>query len=396
MNDELKLQDDERQGLPSASEMHRIMACPGYWQAKRNWPKRQDIATPAATMGDRIHEAMEYIVDGQAIELTLTEREEWITDKCAMLKAQIEAEFFGPGKIDRHHVEERRWVTSSATGKRVASAKSDYIGSTPDGWWLILDYKSGPKEVAAADANWQIATAALTILNDQELMRQRPMKGVFGAIIQPLVTLQPKLVKFSVEDLTALHLQMSKQFRVIDLPDQPRIPGPHCAYCPVSHACFEAQATGVILTKRFAALGHMTPLQLVELRKLIPSIRSCCDDVTDFIKQKLEFDPESVPGLELREESSGHMVANKTEFLKALMPTITKEEFWPMLTVPVAEIRNLWIDRSVAASGGQLTKKVALIAWNERFVPLMQEKPKRKVIREKKNEPPSIAAKATA
>lgn len=371
---------DEREGLPSASEMHRIMACGGYLEAKRTWPRVEEPDSAIAQSGDKIHESMEYLIDGKSIEMSMTEREEYITDRCNALQIAITAEFIGNAEGVKRWAEKRWFMHNNQ--RKVASARMDLVQKNPDGVLLVLDYKTGPKAVPPAADNWQIATGAVCAFEDAEVGCDPKVTKIFGAIIQPLVTSQPRVVEMSPQQLLGIRHQIIRRLEQVKLDGQPRQAGSHCEYCPVRGACPEAQYCGVIIAKKHHDLGYLSPPQLVELNKLVPMIRKRCDDVQDYIKAILGAKPDAIPGLCLVQHGSGHTVERKMDFIKAVDPYLTKQKVATMMEVPIGETRDAFMDAWIEKNGG--TKKAARAVWDDLVVPTMTEKPKRTLIQEVK------------
>jgi len=377
---------DEREGLPSGSEMHRIMACDGYLEAKATWPPMERIDDGSAASGVKIHEAMEYIIDGKQVEMTMTEREEYITDRCNQLQQAISATYLGQGEVQGW--KERRWFMTNAAGAKVASTKPDLVQRTAEGVMLITDYKTGPIAVAQAADNWQLATAAACANEDAEVFFG--IKKIFGVIIQPLVTLQPKVVEMTPQQVVAIRTQIQRRLEQLKIKGQVRRAGSHCSWCPVAHACPEAQFVGAIIAKKFNDLGYLSPPQLVELIKIVPYIRKRCDDVSDYIKAILTAKPDAIPGLELQEVGSGHDVPDVRKFIGAVAPHLDKNQVASMLEVPVSKARKAYMDAVQKATG--CNQKEARAVWDDRVVQSMVERPKRILIKESKPEPKQVTA----
>lgn len=385
--------DKERGGLPGCSELHRIMACPGYLHAKSTWPKPKELpakpgASDAKSDGSKMHEAlevMEYIIDGQSIEMTLTAAQQWVVEQSASVVQRITAEVFAGEKPGTMMVEQR--MTMKDKGEALLSGKADKMVANSKWDWIIFDYKTGGKPVPQATDNWQVHGLGLCL---ESWIGEQPNiqlgGAIYGAIVQPLVSLFPTVVKITPEAARAVKRQIVDAIRRAKVTGQPRIPGEHCTYCPVAGQCFEAQSTGVIVQKRFTSLASLSPAQLFELYKLVPEIEKRCEEVRQHVKRMLFEQEGSIPGLELVEQGGGHEVEDKISFLKAIMPTVTKEEFTNSLNTPVAKLRDLWVER--AAEKQQCTKAVALKMWNDQVGPTLVPKPKRLIVREAKDGKP--------
>ena len=377
--------EQEQKGLPSASEMHRVVSCPGYLPAKRSWQRRPESGDAVTKVGQDIHDILAnedlfFNVDGDPIEFdNLNLRSQWITRKCAEILAGLKAEFIGnPVKT----WVENRWFMYAAKAdpnKPIATAKPDVVMVNGSKTWLILDYKTGPKPVPDASANWQIAAAAACIAGDDPLIQQFDMDVVYGVIIQPLVTLKPKVVSLRVQDVFDLRSQIMRSVRLTETPHQPRIPGTHCDYCPISHLCLETQSMLPILQKRSNKLQHLTPQQLFLLHGMIGPVRKRCDEVSAYIKSQLEAYADAIPGLSLEKQSSGHEVSNISATLGAVQPVLSKPDFWGAAKISTAKLRDDWTRKF--AEQKNITIKAAEAAWKDQVLPTLTPKDPRVLIK---------------
>lgn len=376
--------DKEREGLPGCSELHRVMACPGYLTAKARFPKTQAVVKKETKSGTEIHEAlemMEYIIDGAPVEMSLTAAQQWVTDQSASIVARITTELFAGEKPQKMLIEQRMFMTQS--GEKVLAGKPDKCSANSKWDWLIVDYKTGPKPYPAASDNWQIHGNVLCLESHIGKTEDLQLGGaIYGAVIQPLVSLLPQIVKITPEAARAVKRQIVDALVRSKQPGQPRIPGEHCAYCPVVSRCFEAQSTGMIMEKKFTDVTSLSVAQLAALQKILPQIEARCQEVREHIKAMLWQDGNAIPGLELIEQGNGFVVEDKIGFLKAIMPVVSKQEFTDALKVPVTQIKEAWIDK-IVKSGATDTKKNAEAMWNDQVGPYLVPRPKKLIIKRK-------------
>jgi hypothetical protein len=211
---------DERQGLPSASSIHRLAACPGSWRLEKGQP---DTVSAESESGTRIHAWLA----GEDVSLTPEESE--LAEACVSQAERI-IDCWSEGMIYDTHHERRLWLEVSP-GIRVMSGQADLI-AVAGRRGIILDYKTGRGEVQDPTDNLQLrALAVLASLN-------LSLTEITVAIIQPLATSAPKLCKYTVQDLSFAHLELLRLIVESQKPDAPLIPGDRqCKYCKATLIC---------------------------------------------------------------------------------------------------------------------------------------------------------------
>lgn len=143
--------DDPRLGLPSASSFDRRVHCPGSLHAE-------------AAMGD-VEQVAQVAVDGSAIAAAIAAddlselgiKQEDVAAKLADMNKQALEDWkkdFGVTECEVYR-EQRFWVMDGKN--RAASCQVDFAAISKDGRFaLLVDDKSGFKEVVRASANWQL------------------------------------------------------------------------------------------------------------------------------------------------------------------------------------------------------------------------------------------------
>jgi hypothetical protein len=229
-------ESDPRQGLPSASSLHRLVNCPGSFRAAK-----QAIAagmTPPddsddAASGTRIHRWLE--TESEQDWAALSYDEQRTATLCQGQAQWLIADFSKRhGWADRD-IREKRFaitafgVTGDISGPLpwIGSGQADRIVQS-GGHMLILDYKTGRGDVTPADANDQLRGLAPLVSH------LRP-ESVEVAIVAPL-TGQPTTAVFSRHALKTTRDWLVHQW--INAPDATETKaGPWCQYCPARLAC---------------------------------------------------------------------------------------------------------------------------------------------------------------
>jgi CRISPR/Cas system-associated exonuclease Cas4 (RecB family) len=215
---------DERQGLPSASGIHRIAACPGSWRLEKGQP---DTTSAESESGTRIHAWLA----GEAKFDTLTEEEKEIGQLCETVAARVVGRWerdVSDSLPSAQIREKRNWFVVDEV--RVMSGQADLIVLN-GGHALILDYKTGRGEVEDPSMNLQLRTLAVLVDQDE-------LESVTVGIIQPLATSEPKLCRYDRAALAIARQEILSILSIARNPDAPLIPGERqCKYCRAALVC---------------------------------------------------------------------------------------------------------------------------------------------------------------
>jgi hypothetical protein len=229
-------ESDPRQGLPSASGLHRLVNCPGSFRAAK-----EAIAagmTPPddseeAVSGTRIHKWLE--TESGEDWAALSYDEQRTATLCQSQAKWLIADFSKRrGWADRDIRESRFAITAfGVTGDIsgplpwIGSGQSDRIVQSGD-HMLILDYKTGRGDVTPADANDQLRGLAPLVSHF------RP-ESVEVAIIAPL-TGQPTTAAFDRDALKAAKAWLVQTW--LNAPEATETAaGDWCQYCTARLAC---------------------------------------------------------------------------------------------------------------------------------------------------------------
>ena len=338
---------DPRKGLPSCSELGRLMACPGSFFARKNWKHAKDTPNPIRESGTKVEEVIECEIDGAPHSFTLTEAERWIVDKCIEMKDRINAELFGEvAAITHRFTKERMWLTDN--GEALMSGEADVIECDAKGSWLIVDNKRGYRPVPVATRNWQLTGYILCLIeNHPKLEGSVPdLTRVFGAILQPLISLNPVKVEIGSEQAMQLRRQVVNQLRLaMFTDDQPRYPGPHCYYCPVSHVCPEASSTVAVWAKPLDVVRSLTDAQLADMKPKMEMAARFIEQFNSYFKERVAV--KAVPGYEIKTRKSGFEISDPMEVFQAAKgltspPLIDAAAFRTVLDVSMPALKKLW------------------------------------------------------
>lgn len=221
----------ERGDLPSASALHRLIACPGSWRAEQRIPEPPQSAD--AARGTALHKHMELgtFPDDPADLAAVT----W----CREQEQQLVTAYLGTGAAIVAR-ERRLWCSESASDTPLFSGQADVIyASADEKRFLIIDYKFGRGEVTPAESNAQLAAlAVLLAASIGPIIDTGEVGTIYAAILQPAVGGSPRVTKYSDIQLGYAYKTLEENIlaaREEDAPLRPRIAA--CRYCRAAAVC---------------------------------------------------------------------------------------------------------------------------------------------------------------
>lgn len=290
-------QGDVREGLPSASMIDRLYACPGSHRMCEGVVEFRDPKLDAwAQFGERVHLWMQFgsFIDLSPEELNVAERcREDLIDLITAMSRLSFAE-----STQRDVIQERRFWLVDANGRKRMSGQVDYAEVIAE-TGFVADFKSGRGQYDDAPANLQLRANGVLLW----LSVGRNLEKVHVALIQPLVG-KPTIATYSESDLEKSEKQLYQILDAAEAEDAPLVAGDHCKYCPAKIKCPEARRViGIVAgidSKNLPASGaELTQLLdiCVAAEPIIKAIKSHC-------KQAIRLDPASVPGWTLGKPGS--------------------------------------------------------------------------------------------
>ena len=266
---------DVREGRPSASNLDRLVHCPGSLAAERGMP---ELPTQAVTEeGSAIHAALE---TGDDTKLEMTERE--IKSRLIEIEDTALGEWmsqFDSGLHAETHHEKRLWIRNRATLDKVASAQLDIFHVLAN-QALVIDTKTGFADATPSERNWQLKTQAVALWQAYPAVER-----VRVAIAHVRLTSKFDACEYSLDDLRHAEREVLHAVWRTEQPDAPRVPGSHCRYCRAQGVCRE-MATWALVASHADAMpvadelgvalhvGKMTPGELayVHSRKRLANV----------------------------------------------------------------------------------------------------------------------------
>jgi hypothetical protein len=305
--------DEERGGLPSASEWDRLLACRASYLLSRKADALGQVAhqrSPAADLGTKKHLAN---IEGPE-SLSETEREDWET-------VQRKREEFIKGWLGNSQEpfssvkEERLWLRRGL--RPLLTGKPDEVPRVGNRA-AVLDHKFGSYRVADPVDNVQLSIYALLVSREDEAIKE-----VTVQILSPHFDFQP--FTYTRAELDRLHQGVLVVLNSLADPGTPT-PGGHCAFCPARLICPAARTEA-----QNAALAKVIELPVGEgAAQLLAQIRraqALFKEIESFYKRLLEREPGAVPGWILEPGAVRRSIDDPVAALERLIETFSVSEF---------------------------------------------------------------------
>lgn len=228
---------DPRQGLPSASGLHRLVNCPGSYRMERDAIARNMTppdGSDEAASGTRIHRWLETESDEDWQALSYAEQQ--TASMCHSQAQRLLADFEKRHGVVTWMGREKRLainafgivLDAASSLNRIGSGQADLIAQAGDNL-IVLDYKTGRGDVTPADANDQLRGLAALCSHINH------SGSITVAIVAPLAG-QPTIAVFDRDALKAAKAWLVQTW--LNAPHATETAaGDWCQYCPARLIC---------------------------------------------------------------------------------------------------------------------------------------------------------------
>lgn len=352
---------DARGGWTSASNALADSYCPGRHLAQRAMPEGGESVY--AESGRKVHAALAKLETGDnhanrplREALTLEERETY--DACIVLQNRLIRQYFGETiPPDYQQMREQRYWTQFTAGDQTLqhSGAADLVCKAGKRL-LIVDYKTLRGEVAASPRNPQLRDLACLAAG-----ALAPIDEVAVAIIQPSVEMEPKLTVYAKTDLETASRQMYARVAASNNPQSKRVPGEEqCKYCRAKSRCLPYQQWAgqvtppAMLTLLDVPVAEWTGKTCAAAAAALGPCQKLLDEIKQELKSRLEKDPKSVPGWELKPGALRETITNPQGVFERFVALGGKtENFMPCVDVAKGRLREA-INLLTGAKGAKL------------------------------------------
>lgn len=369
---------NERQGLPSASGMDRLINCPGSFHLESIMPDRPVAAV--TEQGSRIALARE---TGDTTGLSDEERD--IYERLCLQENELYEAWLKDFNLDRKNVmrgrEEREWICDLRTMQPIASAKYDtcYICGE---YALVIDDKTGFLDVTEAEKNRQMRTQAVAIWQNYDARHVRV------AINHVRFRGKIDTCDYSTADLGNSYQEIVQAVWRAKQPDAPKYPGEWCRYCKGKEACPTAAAWSLVPnvivgeikapTDRdvkglvYESVKQLTTEQCVAIFERSKVAKHIFDAVTERLKSLPQIELESL-GYQLKPTGANRSVKDAQKLYEILAESqlVTQDEYVSICKPNVGEVEKLIVPRLAKRAG--TTKEKARELARELIRPAIEE-----------------------
>lgn len=367
---------DPREGLPSASGLDLIVACPGSWLAQKDLPPLPPDTD--RTDGSEMHAAFAGEVDIESLDSATKQA---TVSAAERIRDRIFKQYATGTEKDVIHIESRYWL-HDLRGQRCFSGQVDWAMITPKGLALILDFKSLFGDYAC-DSSWQLLGQACAFY--QTMKREGVIVDeILCGFIQPRVTMEPKMVRYSRVDLEASIDIILRHLHAAHLKDSPRYPGAHCGKCAAAGVCLEAQSLTAMVgfNSALPAINRLTPQQIATILPRLPLIEKLCEQIRARAKQAALEQEGAIPGYEIKYVEARQVITDINGLFGEIKDVVGKDDYRALLNLPVTAVRELFCDRWSRAHN--TTLKAAAEVFDERVKAHSLRGPKQPRLQRKK------------
>lgn len=315
---------DERDGLPSASNLERLAICRGSLNAEKGLPDEPNEMSRAGDIGHACL-AGEVHIDELDDETAKT------VAKCQTLERSVLTDL---DMVDAEQVREVRfWL--EIEGERLFSGKPDMVAIEGQRA-LVVDYKTGPVAVEAAESNMQLRALAVLVF-----WKYNHLEEITTAIIQPRAfDQQTTLTTYKVDDIWEAYYEMLLILEEAKEPNAPRKASEKaCRYCKAKTTCPEAQKSITDIAKVESNLPEIPSANLLEKCAIAKSLIAKVEAIA---RKALEADPNAIAGYELKQGAKRQKITNpEGVFFKASIIGIDGQEFSAVCDVNKSKLKAL-------------------------------------------------------
>jgi len=225
--------EDERLGLPSASQMEIIANCPGSVAMLKLSNLPPEESSPEADRGTKIHAARE---TGLTLELTEDELADYNRgiSRETLLLAQWMQDREIPEGITETHLEERLWLHWPETLQPACSARLD-VHYVAEGHVLIVDWKAWRSP--PSNKSWQLRVTAACAYREYDAKTVRVAFCKYAAFRDG-----KDYTDLTQKDLRRLEGGIFGAIKRSEMPDAQRNAGDWCFFCRARGFCPEGIA----------------------------------------------------------------------------------------------------------------------------------------------------------
>ena len=323
--------DQERDSLPSASAVQRLMQCQASHRMTLKARAMRQEAGESGGKGDEwrdkgtaMHDA---IFKQSAADLE--------TDQDRMDYSKIMKRFreflggWGAMNDDTVIREERLWLHQEI--EPIFSGRPDYMRISPNHKRAaIVDFKSLWNKAPEPRENDQLWSQAVLLANEDEQIQDFTFQ-----IISPHYTYKPHLA--TREEVKDYEVKLRTMLSLAQV-DSPPKTGDQCKHCGGLLICPAIAKEAAVKSE------HPSELKLENAGKLLARLERMekyIKEVREYYKLVLAKDPDSIPGWKIIEKQM-RILKQPAKIRDAVVPVIGDKAFWDAVSVSITKIEASW------------------------------------------------------
>ncbi len=355
------MSEDPRLGLPSASAMEIIQACPGMVNLRNKLPKEPPKETEEdewAARGTRIHSAFE---TGNTLELNQEENETYqvgVRYQNQILEKWMADKVLSPAEVEEGAREHRVWLHSQINWPQpIGSAQLDRHWLAKErGLLMISDLKGGWNPNLPTPAqSWQLSFQAICLWREEypwaKEIRVAYVKAKDKHEYGDHCDYEIEHLKMAWDSIQFVLWQSTQE-------DAPRHAGPHCRWCPCKAHCPEALAFALLPStmirmskdgrKRVVHADEVIPEDLYKLWEFKGAIGAILEAVIDRLKTFTDDDLAKI-GLMKGKPREGRYfkdLEGACQFLTEEKQLFSAEQVWQHMDLALGPLASIYAQRT--------------------------------------------------
>jgi Protein of unknown function (DUF2800) len=327
--------DEERDNLPSASAVQRLMQCPASHRMTLKARGMRMEAGEHKKDGDRQHGlAMHDAIFAQSAAKLETDQDRMDYSKI-MRRFREFLSGWGAGDDDIIIREERLWLHQEITP--IFSGRPDYIRIRPNHKRaVIVDFKSLWNKAPEPVENDQLWSQAVLLAEEDPLIQEFTMQ-----IISPNYMYKPHLA--SREEVKDYQTRLWYMLSLVQLETEPKT-GDQCKHCGGLLIC------PAVAREAAGKSEHPSELKLENAGKLLARmerLEKYIKEVREYYKLVLAKDPDSIPGWGIKEKQM-RILKDPAKIRDAVLPVIGEKAFWDACSVSITKLETSWTKKREA------------------------------------------------
>ena len=329
--------DEERESLPSASSVQRLMLCPASHRMTLQARGMRQEAGESGGKGDEWREqgtAMHDAIFNQTAAKLETDQERQNYSK---IMRRFREFLGGWGAMNDDSIirEERLWLHHGI--EPIFSGRPDYIRISPNHKRsAIVDFKSLWNKAPEPIENDQLWSQAVLLAAEDTAIQEFTLQ-----IISPNYVYKPHLV--TRQEVVDYENKLRYMLSLTRVETAPKV-NDQCKHCGGLLIC------PAVAREAAGKSEHPSELKIENAGKLLARmerLEKYIKEVREYYKLVLAKDPESIPGWGIQEKQM-RILKDPAKIRDAVLPVIGDKAFWDACSVSITKLESSWTKKREA------------------------------------------------